>query len=132
MKRVLILAAALFCQSVPAQDTASKHTAAQEDYTVYTSTEVAPQFPGGTAEFYKYLEANTTATKSSGRTIMSFVVEKDGALSTIELYGPSAKELTPSITRILEASPKWTPARQNGIIVRCRMMMPLAPPATKK
>ena len=61
-----------------------------------------------------------------GRVYLQFVIEKDGALSNVEVLrglDPSADEVA---KRAIQDSPKWTPGKQNGKPVRVRMVMPIS------
>lgn len=90
----------------------------------FSAVEEMPTFPGGEAEWQKYLAANlkypTIAQENEieGTVTVNFVVEKDGSLSNIHvahgLYPPCDEEAI----RLIKVSPKWIPGKQNKANVR--------------
>lgn len=60
-----------------------------------------------------------------GRVVLSFIVERDGSVSTIELLQSPDRILSEEARRAVAASPKWSPGRQNGHLVRVRYMLPV-------
>lgn len=95
--------------------------------------EVAPQFPGGEREFAHFLIANIRYPQNEkekgiqGRVLISFIVEKDGTISTIQPVkevegGPG---LTKEAMRVLRLMPKWKPGTVGGKPVRTRMIVPV-------
>lgn len=60
-----------------------------------------------------------------GRVVLSFIVERDGSVSTIELLQSPDRILSEEARRVVSSSPKWTPGRQNGHLVRVRYMLPV-------
>lgn len=45
----------------------------------------------------------------SGRVIMSFVIERDGTLTNIEILQSPDRSLSEEATRVVKSSPKWEP-----------------------
>ena len=100
----------------------------EEDNTVYNTAgiEVKPDFPGGIAKFYEFVNKNFNAPEdAAGRIMVTFVVEKDGSLTDIKVrdigYGTGAEAM-----RVLKKSPKWSPGEQNGKKVRCTFSLPIS------
>lgn len=60
-----------------------------------------------------------------GRVVLSFIVERDGSVSTIELLQSPDRILSEEARRVVSSSPKWAPGRQNGHLVRVRYMLPV-------
>ena len=57
--------------------------------------------------------------------MLSFVVEKDGSVSSIEkLQSPDAS-LWEEARRVIASSPKWKPGEQRGQIVRVKYTLPV-------
>lgn len=88
---------------------------------------------GGYAAFYSFihdqLRGNYPAAARrigiEGRVFLEFIVEKDGALSSIRLVkgiGGGCDELA---MRALASSPPWKPGKQRGKPVRQRMTLPI-------
>src|SRR5690606_30317476 len=59
------------------------------------------------------------AAENEGTVMVSFIVEKDGTLTSIKVDGkaPSAS-LGREAVEVLKKAPKWEPAKQNGNAVR--------------
>lgn len=98
---------------------------------IFTVVEEQPEFPGGTAEMYKFLGKNilypTSALKAnvSGRVFLSFVVSETGDISDIMVLKGIGFGCDAEAIRVLKASPKWTPGKQDGIPVRVRYNLPI-------
>ncbi|RAJ28147.1 energy transducer TonB [Pedobacter cryoconitis] len=115
-------------------DGPAKQAAAVEDTQVhdFVNLEVQPSFPGGIDKFYSYLskairypelaqEANV-----QGKVFVSFIVEKDGALTDIKVERKLGAGTDEEAIRVLKASPKWTPGIQNGRKVRVKYNIPIS------
>ncbi len=99
---------------------------------VYEVCEQMPIFPGGDAAMMKYLSENVKypalaiKAQEQGRVVVSFTVEKDGAISDVKV----ARSVTPSLdaeaVRVVKAMPKWTPGKQDGQLVRVRYNVPVS------
>ncbi len=61
----------------------------------------------------------------SGRVVLTFVIEKNGKLTNIEVLASPDKSFSDEATRVLNMSPMWTPARQNNQAVRLKFTLPL-------
>jgi TonB family protein len=114
--------------SVQKSITASKYTypvitRAASDTLVFASVQVPPVYPGGKAEFDKYLDQNiiypaaALKNKIGGRVFMSFIVEKDGSLSRIKALRSASDDISNECIRVLKNC-KFTPGSQNGRLVR--------------
>ena len=109
---------------------ATKKTSANDK--VYEVCEQMPIFPGGDAAMMKYLSENVKypalaiKAQEQGRVVVSFTVEKDGAISDVKV----ARSVTPSLdaeaVRVVKAMPKWTPGKQGGQLVRVRYNVPVS------
>ena len=105
----------------------------REKSIVFTRTEKMPEFPGGDSAWRNYIlnnlnpniPVNNGAPIGTYTIITRFIVNQDGTLQditpeTIYGYGMEAEA-----RRILIASPKWIPAKQNGYVVRCYIRQPV-------
>ena len=109
---------------------ATKKTSANDK--VYEVCEQMPTFPGGDAALMKYLSENVKypalaiKAQEQGRVVVSFTVEKDGAISDVKV----ARSVTPSLdaeaVRVVKAMPKWTPGKQGGEFVRVKYNVPVS------
>ena len=60
-----------------------------------------------------------------GQVVVSFVIEKDGTLSNINVLQSPDRLLTEETVRVLKESPKWEPGRQRTTPVRVSFNMPV-------
>lgn len=90
-----------------------------------------PSFPGGTDSLMAFLRENIQypqidmAMHTQGRTILSFIVEKDGSLSDISVVTPLSAGLDREAVRVVKLMPKWNPAERDGAKVRTRITLPI-------
>jgi TonB family protein len=98
---------------------------------VYGFVEHLPSFPGGTPEFSAFLKQNIkypAADKEkniTGKVIVQFVVGTDGVLTNIKAIRSPSDAMTQEAIRVLNSSPKWVPATQNGKVVKARYTVPI-------
>jgi protein TonB len=94
--------------------------------------EVAPVFPGGMDKFYKYLNSAikyplmAAEQNIQGKVFVSFVVEKNGALTDIKVLRSLGSGTDEEAVRVLKASPNWIPGVQNGKQVRVKYNIPIS------
>lgn len=92
----------------------------------FVSIEKQPEFPGGIAKFYKYIAGSIKYPKMAqennvqGKVFLSFVVEKDGSLSDVQITRGLGSGTDEEAIRVLKESPKWHPGIQNGLAVRVK------------
>ncbi|WP_084607821.1 energy transducer TonB [Prevotella dentasini] len=97
----------------------------------FTIVEEMPQFPGGYHALLEYLSSHTVYPKAelkagnSGRVILSFVVNKDGSITDIEVVRSASKGLDEEAVRVVRSMPLWEPGRNEGQPVRVRFMLPV-------
>jgi protein TonB len=93
--------------------------------------EQQPEFPGGTAEMYKYLSKNikypSAASRAnvSGRVFMSFVVNTDGSIQDVSVLKGLGFGCDEEAIRVVKAMPKWKPGKQSGRAVRVKYNLPI-------
>lgn len=98
----------------------------------YVSIETQPAFPGGMSEFYKFIQKTlkyppmAAENNIQGKVYVSFVVEKNGALTDIKVDRKLGGGTDEEAMRVLRASPKWTPGIQNGKPVRVKYNIPIS------
>lgn len=98
---------------------------------VFVVVEQMPEFPdGGQPGLLAFIEnaisEEVRATGKEDRITLSFVVERDGSLSNIEiLRSKGDKQLEDEAIRIIRKMPKWNPGKQRGKIVRTKYTMPV-------
>lgn len=105
---------------------------ASEDDTPFLVAEEMPLFQGKDLNTFRTwvqsqirYPAEALKRGIEGRVVLSFIVERDGSVSTIELLQSPDRILSEEARRVVSSSPKWTPGRQNGHFVRVRYMLPV-------
>lgn len=93
--------------------------------------EERPSFPGGDVEMMKWLSSNINyppeAYKEgvSGKVTVSFIIEKDGSVSNVNVVRGKHPALDAEAVRVVKKMPKWSPGRCNGQPVRVTHMIPV-------
>lgn len=106
------------------------HTNQSVTDTIYNNIEIMPEFPGGFSELMNFLTSNVNYPESAktnnieGRTLVSFVVEKDGSITDIEVLRGFDKDCDAEAVRVVSTMPKWKPGVKDGETVRCRFTLP--------
>lgn len=99
--------------------------------TVFTVVEESAMFPGGQEELIKYLALNIKYPKQAkvrgveGLVYVSFVVEKDGSLTDINLLKDIGSGCGQEAVRVVKEMPKWRPAKLKGEKVRMQFNLPV-------
>ena len=97
---------------------------------IYAEVDKQPEFPGGDEARKKYLNENIRFPEQEGcgmpgRTIVSFIVEKDGSLTNLQVIRGLDPSLDKEALRVIENMPKWIPGERNGEIVRVKFVLPI-------
>lgn len=90
--------------------------------------EIKPEFPGGLAEFYKYIAANFVLPAHAGlngNILATFVIDTDGTVGEVKILRDIGFGTGEEALRVLSNSPKWIPGRQNGQSVRVQYALPI-------
>lgn len=100
---------------------------------IYSFPEKEAEYPGGTNEMLNFLSQNIVYPASAlsanieGRTMIQFIVEKDGSIDTIvvkkEVIG--CPECSQEAIRVIRLMPKWKPGRMNGQPARTYFNLPI-------
>ena len=61
----------------------------------------------------------------NGRVLLSFVIERDGSLTNIQVLQTPDASLSDEAIRVLKTSPKWTPGKQRNQSVRVKYTLPV-------
>lgn len=103
-----------------------------EEETVFLVADKMATFQGGGLDkFRNWVLARLTYPELArdnniqGTVTVSFVVEKTGAVSNIQILASPDKTLSDEATKVISKSPKWEPARQRDVPVRLRYTMPV-------
>lgn len=89
-----------------------------------------PEFPGGINKFYNYIGKNFESPEVNGessiRIYVSFVVEKDGSMSNIQVKNEPGYGLGKEAIRVLKSMrTKWSPGMINSKAVRTSYNLPI-------
>jgi periplasmic protein TonB len=94
--------------------------------------EVMPSFKGGGLDkFREWIFKNTIYPQEAidkkirGKVVLSFIVEKDGSVSNVNILKGVNPLLDNEALKVLSESPKWSPGLQRGQPVRFRYLIPL-------
>lgn len=86
-------------------------------------------YPGGQAAIDKYFADHFEYTSQmdgvKGRTIVSFVVEKDGSVTNIKILRGLGSGTEVETIRVLNKMPKWKPAVHKGEYKRVVITIPI-------
>ena len=91
--------------------------------------EVEASFPGGNEAWRKFLQKNLKYPKFAkrsgieGKVLISFVVDKNGNTSDIEVIRGIGGGCDDEAVRVIKMAPKWNPGLQRGNPVKSRMSL---------
>ena len=76
---------------------------------------------------YKYLKYPAAAIERNihGQVLVSFIIEKDGSVTNVEVVSGVDELLDDEAVRVIAISPKWIPGQIRGSKVRTRMVVPV-------
>ena len=103
-----------------------------EEEKVFDVVEQMPSFPGGTTALMKFLNENihypVVAQENGvqGRVVVSFVVERDGHITDVQIARSVDPSLDKEAQRVVKSMPKWIPGKQNGSAVRVKFNVPVS------
>ena len=90
-----------------------------------------PSFPGGEGELFKFLQKNieypalAQENNISGVVPLTFVVNKDGSVSDVQILRDIGGGCGKEAVRVVKSMPKWTPGEANGHAVKVRYTLPV-------
>ena len=96
------------------------------------AVEVKPEFNGGdVSDFTDWVYANINypevakENNQEGKVMVSFIVGTDGKVGDVKTISSVSPALDAEAVRVVESSPAWTPARQDGQAVPVHYTMPI-------
>jgi protein TonB len=110
---------------------AQKTVVAKKNQQVFDVVEKMPEYPGGQAALFEYLQKNVKypadaeKKKVEGRVLVTFVVNTDGSITDIEVVRKAFPSLDAEAVRVISGMPKWIPGEQKGQKVRVKYTVPL-------
>lgn len=93
--------------------------------------EKMPEFEGGLENFYKFIQKNIKYPKIDvennieGVVYVQFIIEKDGAVSNVEILRGVSSRINAEAIRVVKLSPKWIAGEQRNIPVRVYYTLPI-------
>ncbi len=97
----------------------------------FTQVEQQPEFKGGMAAFYSYVEGELKYPKEArqkgieGQVHIQFVVEEDGSLSNVSAKSGIGSGCEEEAVRVVKNSPAFLPGKQRDKPIRVRMVLPI-------
>jgi TonB family protein len=101
------------------------------DSEVFTVVEETAMPDGGVKVFYEFLAKNLLYPESArnagieGKVFIQFVINLDGSLSDFVIMRGIGSGCDEEAIRVLQLSPPWIPGKQNGKVVKQRMILPI-------
>jgi protein TonB len=101
---------------------------------IYPKPEMFAEFIGGRTEMFRYIGANieyppnAVKQKLEGKCYLKFVVEKDGAITDVQIARgvPDCPECDAEALRAVSQMPKWKPGEVEGKPVRSYFYLPIS------
>jgi len=101
-----------------------------EDNTFYETVDTLASFPGGKPAWNKFVEKNLNpnagvengAKKGTYKVKIKFTVTRDGLLKDFEPVTKFKHGFEEEVIRLLKLSPKWVPAKKNGVTVNSKVI----------
>jgi TonB family protein len=133
---VLILPATLHAQREGGRKARNqkKSIIKPDEKIILVSIETMAKFPGGDSAMAAYLQENLIYPQEardsgfSGTVYVSFIVERDGSISNVELLrrrGYIHPILEEAALEAVRNMPTWTPGEQRGMTVRSQFVLPV-------
>lgn len=93
--------------------------------------EELPEYPGGMVEFMKWLTATlkypdaALKRRMHGKVMISFIVEKDGTLTSLKVIKSAGKMFDDEALRVARLMPQWKPGKADGKPCRSMIAIPI-------
>lgn len=133
---IMIFNGVVFGQNIPIPPATPSMPKAIENIHVTTVCPDYPDheayFPRGEEAFIKKLEnlvlldpIKSKNGENTPKTILNFIVEKDGSITEIEVIGSDMTFNTAVKKAAKQIKGKWIPAKHNGNFVRSKLQIPI-------
>lgn len=99
---------------------------------LFLVVEEEASFPGGDKAWAQFLKKNFKYPRNAqrmgieGKVFLSFIVDKNGVISDIQVTRGIGGGCNEEAIRVLQNSPRWNPGRQRGVAVKSRMALQIA------
>ncbi len=103
-----------------------------DNLVVFERIEESAEFPGGHTAWIKYLSDNLTYPKKlqkkniHGQVLAKVYIDATGNVSNVEIIKSLHPTLDGEVVRVIKASPKWKPGKQNGKNVPVSFSQPIS------
>lgn len=102
-----------------------------DENTIYTRVDKMPEYPGGQVALVKYLSKNIKypaiykKNKVNGRVLVSFVIDKNGKVTSAQIVKGLNEECDAEALRVISKMPDWIPGEKNGVKVAVQFGLPV-------
>ena len=103
----------------------------EEPVVSFRVVEDLPTFPGGPAEFIKWLTRNlkypeaAQTSRLQGKVVAEFIVNKDGSVTDVRIVKPLNSYCDAEALRVLRMMPRWTAGIDHGKPCRTKICIPI-------
>ncbi len=105
----------------------------EDENKIFDKVEIEAKYPGGDAQWRKYLERNLNASvpvdngapEGTYTTMVQFVVDKEGNISDVRALTNHGYGMEEEAMKVIKKGPKWEPAIQNGRQVKAYRKQPI-------
>ena len=105
----------------------------EDENKIFEKVEIEAEFPGGPAQWKKFLERNLNAQvpidneapPGMYKVIVQFIVDKTGAISDVKALTNHGYGMEQEAVKVIKKGPSWTPAQQNGRNVNAYRSQPI-------
>ncbi len=124
MKNIFLLTTMLFTFL-------SVNIMAQNEEPFFVSVAQMPEFQNGQSSLSEFFQKNLVYPQEAidanieGAVIASFIVEKDGSVSNINIIRGLGHGCDKEVIRLIKIMPKWTPGKKDGKPVRVKLNIPV-------
>lgn len=98
---------------------------------IYVIVDEMPEFPNGPMGLGSFIRSNLSYPRAAldakieGIVMASFIVEKDGSVSNVEIIKGLGYGCDEEVKRLLTMMPKWKPGKKDGKFVRVKLNIPV-------
>lgn len=114
------------CKETVVQDSISE----EEIIMMGAVMETKADYPGGINNFYQFFIAEFVlpeeVEKPKNPIRVTFIIEKDGSLSSFDFPKDTNPQIGTEIIRVLKLSPRWQAGEQNGKKIRAKYSLPVS------
>ena len=129
MRKLSLLLVFIFCALLSQSSFAQ--TSSTDENAIYTRVDKMPEYPGGQVALVKYLSKNIKypaiykKNKVNGRVLVSFVIDKNGKVTSAQIVKGLNEECDAEALRVISKMPDWIPGEKNGVKVAVQFGLPV-------